>query len=337
MFDSKNIRRYWKFFAGKVRGFLLSSQCKESLLFLFFVFVAFAFWLLQILDGTYQTEFRVPLRLKNVPKEVVLTSDFPDNVRVRVEDRGTVLLNYMIGRSFFPVTFDFREYMDAGAHVRISSAELQRRISAQLNVSTKLLSVRPDTLNFVYTRGKARKIPVRLDATVNAGQQYYVSAIHLNPDSVTVYAPEEMLDTLSAAITHKVNIDNVSDSTSMRVQLRSVPGAKFIPSYSDVHVFVDMYSEKTVEVPVTGINFPAGKVLRTFPSKVKVTFQVGLKSFREVHANDFFIGVTYEDVLQAKDDKLRLNVKSSPEMVNHIRITPASVDYLIEQQSVSDE
>lgn len=57
--------------------------------------------MLQTLDESYQTEFKVPVRLKNVPKEVVLTSDFPDDVRIRVEDRGTVLLNYMLGRTFF--------------------------------------------------------------------------------------------------------------------------------------------------------------------------------------------------------------------------------------------
>lgn len=43
---------------------------------LVFVLVSFCFWMLQTLDESYQTEFKVPLRLKNVPKEVVLTSDF---------------------------------------------------------------------------------------------------------------------------------------------------------------------------------------------------------------------------------------------------------------------
>ena len=92
----------------------------------------------------------------------MITSDLPEEVRVQVEDRGTVLLNYMLGRTFFPVTFDFSDYMEAGTHVRISTSELSKRISAQLNVSTKLLSIRPDTLDFIYTKGKARKLPVRL-------------------------------------------------------------------------------------------------------------------------------------------------------------------------------
>ena len=100
MFDVKNIKRYYRLGLRKIRTFLLSDKCRECLVFLFFVLVSFCFWMLQTLDESYQTEFKVPLRLKNVPKEVVLTSDFPSEVRIRVEDRGTVLLNYMLVELF---------------------------------------------------------------------------------------------------------------------------------------------------------------------------------------------------------------------------------------------
>lgn len=76
MFDVKNIKRYYRLGLRKIRTFLLSDKCRECLVFLFFVLVSFCFWMLQTLDESYQTEFKVPLRLKNVPKEVVLTSDF---------------------------------------------------------------------------------------------------------------------------------------------------------------------------------------------------------------------------------------------------------------------
>lgn len=49
-----------------------------------------------------------------------------------------------------------------------------------------------------------------------------------------------------------------------------------MPASIEMMLPVDIYTEKTVEVPLHGINFPADKVLRAFPSKVQVTFQVGL-------------------------------------------------------------
>ena len=243
----------------------------------------------------------------------------------------------MLGRTFFPISFDFNDYKDVGTHVCISSAELTKKVAAQLNVSTKVLSIRPDTLDFIYTQAKAKKVPVRLVGTVQAARQYYISRISFSPDSVMAYAPQEILDTLKAAYTEKLYWENVSDTLKKRVSMGKLKGVKFIPAYNDLSVYVDMYSEKTVDVPVVGINFPAGKVLRTFPSKVQVTFQVGLRHFKDVSSDDFFIGVTYEDVLKSKGDKLPLVVKGAPDFVSHVRVNPSSVDFLIEQQTIEED
>ena len=91
MFDVKNIKRYYRLGLRKIRTFLLSDKCRECLVFLFFVLVSFCFWMLQTLDESYQTEFKVPLRLKNVPKEVVLTSDF---VKFVVEITESLFFNF---------------------------------------------------------------------------------------------------------------------------------------------------------------------------------------------------------------------------------------------------
>ena len=80
------------------------------------------------------------------------------------------------------------------------------------------------------------------------------------------------------------------------------------------------------------VTSPTFAIVRTFPSKVRVTFQVGLKNFKLVSEDDFFIGVSYEELVKNKSDKIELSVKKSPDFVNHIRIVPAAVDYLIEQQ-----
>ena len=110
---------------------------------------------MQTMNDLYQAEFKMPVRLRNVPKEVVLTSELPDEIRVRVEDRGTVLLNYMLGRTFFPVSFDFEEYRDRGDHVHISSAEIFKKVATQLNTSTSFcLSVPIRWKSFIRKQGQ---------------------------------------------------------------------------------------------------------------------------------------------------------------------------------------
>ena len=332
MFDRQNIRVRYLRTLEKIRSFLLSKKSREFLIFLFFVFVSFSFWLLQVLNDDYETELSVPLRMKNVPENVVLTSEFPKELKIGVKDRGTVLVNYLLGQTLYPVTLDFAEYADKGSQVRIPSVALNKRIASQLNQSTKLFTVKPDTLELIYTRGQGKKVPVKLQGEVKSERQFYISNIVYSPDSVMVYAPKDILDTITSAYTEVLYVEQISDTTRHRIGLMPVKGAKFIPSYNDVTFYVDMYSEKTVEVPVQGVNFPGNKVLRTFPSKVHVTFQIGLTQFKSVTADDFEVVVDYQKLREEKGDKCKPVLMQSPLNVNHVRISPQEIDYIIEQK-----
>ena len=317
MFERRNIKYIYLKLSRKIKDFLLSDKSREFLIFLFFFFIAGGFWLLQTLNNDYEAEFSIPVRLKGVPNHVVLTSEPPSELRIKVKDKGTVLLNYMLGKSFFPVNIDFSESKVPDNHVKIYASELEKKIAGQLNVSTRLLSV----------------VPVKLEGKVVAGRQYYISDTIYSPDSVLVYAPVAILDTITAAYTQKVNFENVMDTLKQRIALAGVKGAKFVPGAIDLTLPVDIYTEKTVEVLLRGINFPADKVLRAFPSKVQVTFQVGLSRFREVNASDFVVNVSYEELLKLGTDKYTVKLKSLPRGVSHVRIHPEQVDFLIEQLS----
>ena len=335
LFGKKNIKDILRNTKDKVRDFLLTEKCREFLIFLFFVAISFGFWMLQTLDGNFETEFTIPLRLKDVPKDVVITSDLQDEVRVKVEDRGTVLLNYMLGRSFLPISINFSDYENSSSRVVLPYEDLRKRVSSQLNSTTKLLSVYPDSIGFVYSQVKFKKVPVSGSGKITSGIQYYISDIKLSPDSVIVYAPAEVLKTVQTAYTMPLDCEDLTENTSLRTSLKKIDGTKYDPSFCDVSVSVDMYSEKTVEVPVVGIGFPANKTLRTFPSKVKVTFKVGLSGYSSVNADDFFIGVKYSDLLKTSKDNIDLVVTTTNPNVSNIRVVPSSVDYLIEESVIS--
>ena len=292
MFDRRNIRRIYLNITGKTKDFLLSDKSREFLIFLFFFLIAGGFWLLQTLNNDYEAEFSIPVRMKDLPNNVVLTSEPPSELRVRVKDKGTVLLNYMLGKSFFPVNLVFLDYKGKDNHVKIYASDFEKKILSQLNVSSKILSIKPDTLEYIYSEGKSKLVPVRFQGKVTAGLQYYVSDTICKPDSVLVYAPEGILDTITTAYTQNITLENISDTTRRRILLTSERGVKFVPASVEMTFPVDIYTEKTVEVPLHGVNFPADKVLRTFPSKVQITFQVGLKRFRSIKASDFIINIS---------------------------------------------
>ena len=69
----------------------------------------------------------------------------------------------------------------------------------------------------------------------------------------------KILDTITTAYTQKINLENISDTTRQRISLAPLRGVKFVPSSVEATFPVDIYTEKTVEVPLHGINFPADK------------------------------------------------------------------------------
>lgn len=331
MIDRTKIRRVYLKTMKQIKDFLLSKKSREFFIFMFFFFIAGGYWLLQTLNNDYETEFSIPVRLKGVPNDVVITSEPVSELRVRVKDKGTVLLNYMLGKNFYPVILDFTEYKSGDSHVYVSSADFRKKVSGQLNASTHLISLKPDTLDYIYSRGSSKKVPVRLRGNVSAGRQYYLSDTLFTPDSVLVYAPATVLDTITAAYTGNLNLEDISDTLKQRVVLFSGRGVKYVPSSVQMMLPVDIYTEKTVEVPLRGVNFPADKVLRAFPSKVKVTFQIGLGRFRQVNADDFHIWVSYQELLKLGSDKYTIRLRNVPDGVSHVRFNPEQVDFLIEQ------
>ena len=305
------LERYWR----QIRYFLLNPKSKEFLVFLFFFFVSATFWVLQALNDTFDLEVTAPVQLRGVPK----------NVMVTIRNRGTSLIHYFRHRELPPVGLDFNRYDNGSvsARVQIPSSDVQRAVQNQLGDS-KVQSIRPDTLEFYYNRGLYHRLPVRTTGTISASPQNYLVGISYEPDSVDVYAPSS------------VELTDLTRSVSQDIMLNAKPGVKYVPSSVRFTAEVDYYTEKTVEVPIIGLNFPADKQLRTFPSKAKITFRIGAASFKRITQDSFVLAITYEELLDGLE-KYRLHLKSIPEGVSNIRIIPAEVDYLIEQVEGVDE
>ena len=108
---------------------------------------------MQTLNNDYEADFSIPVKLKGIPNDVVITSEPASEIRVRVKDKGTVLLNYMLGKSFYPVQLNFEDYNSKDNVVKVAASEYEKSVVSQLNASTRLLSMNPDTLEYIYSTG----------------------------------------------------------------------------------------------------------------------------------------------------------------------------------------
>ena len=313
---------------------LLREKGRDMLVFAFFLVVSTGFWLLQKLDDTFEADIHVPLELVNVPQGIIITTPLPEEVTITVQDRGTNLFNYMrSSEGIAPIRLDFSLYDNASmaGKASIAATDVQRAFLQQMNSSLTVLRMHPDKFEFHYNRGISRKVPVRYVGTVSTQRQNYLQSISLQPDSVTVFAPLTILDTLKYAYTDRKDIVELDKSVKAELYFPKIAGVKVVPEKVQLTAHVDYYTEQTLKVPVVGLNFPADVTLKTFPAEVTVKYRVGAANARSVTADSFVLASTYEELLNNSSGKLRLQLKSMPEGVSNVRIYPAEVDYLLEQ------
>ena len=312
-----------------VRNFLFSGLNKEFLIFLFFLALSGAFWLLMTLNETMEREFKIPMRLSGVPRNAVITGELPDTVRVTVRDKGFTLVTY----DFRPLVFRFSNYADEdeGKGV-IPLTDVQKQVLSQMYGSSKLLQVKPGAFDFYFTYGTSKKVPVVFRGKITTSKSYYLAHTEFYPSIVTVYANKQQLDKLQTVEIEPFNYRNLQDTIRQAVKIRKIRGVKIVPPTVRLSVYPDVLTEEAIEVPITAINMPPGMVLRTFPSKVTVRFTIGASLFRTIKPSLFKVVVDYEELAANPSDKCTLQLRSVPRSVSKASLEIDRVDYLLEQQ-----
>lgn len=314
-----------------MRNFLLSKTNREFLIFLFFLALSGAFWLMMRLNETYEDEVRIIVRYTNVKKNAVLTSGETDTLRVTISDKGFNILSYVYGQAHRPIEIDFADYAQADGTGTVSSGDIKKIITSDLLASAKIISVKPDKLVFYYNNGESKRVPVHFKGSATTHQLYFLSGKHISPDSVTIYASRQKLDSIKAVYTEEHHYSDLNDTLIVTTMLAPIRGVKTVPDRVTMTFVTDVLSEVRInDIPIMGINMPEDKVLRTFPAKTGVNFVTGMKQYQNLSAKDFRVVADYNQFSQDPSQKCSIYIADMPDGISNARLDVTQVDYLIE-------
>lgn len=320
-----------------VRNFLFSKANREFLIFLFFVGLSGVFWLFMTLNETYEREFAIPVQVVGIPKNVVLTSEEVDTVRMTIRDKGFTIATYEYGDLLPKILVDFKTHTHTTGTGIITAQELQKLVYHHLASGSKIISAKPDRLEFSYNYGAKKLVPVRWSGRVIPEELYFISHVEYSPDSVTIYASEEKLDSITTVYTEPLNYVSFRDTLSIDCRLKKIKDVKMVPDQVNVSFFTDVLTEERIEgIPIKGINLPEGKVLRTFPAKVAITFVTGVSLYRNLRPEDFTVVADYKELKAHPSEKCRLYLRNVPQGISRARLETTTVDYLIEEQTTTE-
>ena len=316
----------------RIRRFLFGWANREFLIFLFFLLVAGIFWMLTTLNESFEQELKVPVRIVNVPGNVVITSGESDTLRYTVRDRGLSLITYLYSKEQKPVEIDFRRYANSDGKGYVPTADLLRLLDKRLPASAKAIAVKPESQVFYYNNGEKKTVPVVLNANVETDMLYYIADTAFSAREVTIYATQEKLDSIHAVYTEPIRQKGLQDSLAVTTRLRPITGVKMVPASIDVTFHTDQLTEVRIPgVEVRGVNLPPGKVLRTFPSKMDVIVVTGIRNSRLLTAEDFEIVADYNQFQSDSASQCDVFIRRQPASIKRIQPERQQVDYLIEE------
>ncbi len=316
-----------------IRDFLFSKTNREFLIFLLFLLLSGIFWLMMTFNETYEKEIVLPVRYVNVPQSAVLTSGESDSIHVSISDKGFSLFAFIYSRDSHTIDIDFTKYALPDGIGSVPAIDLQHMIEQLLPTSAKITSLKTEKLVFYYNNGEKKKVPVRWRGHLKTDPHYFIAKTLIEPDSVTIFASREKLDSIHYVYTRELNYSDIHDTLIVTSELQRMQGVKIVPNKVKINIQTDVLTEEIIDsIPVVGINMPKGKVLRTFPSRVSVKIVTGMKNYKAIMPSDILVVADYEQFKDETSDKCTLQVKKVPEGVSRATLNVKQVDYLIEEQ-----
>ena len=320
----------------QTKAFFHGEQWKEALVFFFFLLLAFGFWLLQSLQQEYEITLTFPIKYKELPADIAFNEEIPQQVIAKVKDKGSVLLNYTLGRTLQPIEVKLNSEEKQGT-LHVSKKQIENNIQKQLLSTTALIEFDPQQIAAPFSQRKHKALPVKFDGDIQFITGFQLAGeIQIKPNTVDAYASAVVLDTLQEVLTQFIEVKKGNKTLQRTVALRSIPGVNLVPTTVTVTLPIEEYTEKSLTLPIICKGVPHHYKVRLFPSEVTVTCSVPLSRFKALSESQFEITINYNELEQNASGTCLVQLTRKPEWVHTPTLLPTQVEFLLEHNEHYD-
>jgi hypothetical protein len=298
--------------------------------FLIFLVISTAAWFLVKLSENYVTQTTFRLQMEEVQADKWISSD-EQSVKMSLNIDGFHTLRYKMIRDRV-VTIPLNEVsyrLENGNTYSFSSQYVAEKVAEKLNINASDITMNDAKIYFTLDALKSKVVPVVLQSNVTTARQYDIYGIPtLDPSSVTVYGPQEVIDTIKTVRTEPLVMNNVSQNFNATLPL-DLLGGRIHSNVKEVkaEVQVEKFTEMDVEVP---IKMTDSLKMRFFPETMTVKCLVAMRDYASITPENFAVAVDKQQ-LKAMQPLLDVRLASWPPTVQILSTRPDKVEYLIVQ------
>lgn len=299
---------------------------REVLIYLLFVVLAAVIWYGRALRAPHETTVPVQVQYVGIPRQVITNEPLPETIKVTLRDAGMRLRAYH--QNPLQITVDLTgRFTSKSGELRVSSDLLRTAVQRQLQGTTALQKIAPEQIHTTYYTQQSKKLPIHLRHRIRCASGFQLSGEPvMEQTSVVAYGANTALDSLTHIQSQVLQLSDLSDSATCKVQLITPPAVRLSQQTISVRVPVERYSERIANLSLRVEGVPEGRTLHLFPQQVRVTMHVSVSHWSQVDDKDIEAVCHYADSLEL----LPVELKTSNPYVSNLRATPDVVEYIVE-------
>ncbi len=309
---------------------------KKLITFFMCILLAMFFWLLMNLSKDYTITVSFPARYTHLPQDKVLANRLPEHIDMEITARGFNLLFYKLKNNVNEVAIDLKDakpLISKNHYYLLTNSRLDK-IKAQISSTIRIVRILPDTIFLNYNKKISKRVPVKSNCSFGFDNQFQlVDTVTLLPSMVEVSGAADLIDEISEVETESLVLKNINKSQTVNVAVlknKELELVEIKPSKIQLRINVQKYTEASIDLPIEVENLPAGYVLKTFPDKVQVKYNVAFNDYDKINASLFKAVVDYSKIDPASDHAKVVLVKY-PSIARAMKINPEKVEYIIKK------
>lgn len=164
--------------------------------------IATMLWMAVASEPEMATIFRVPVQFEKAPRDLEISSDFVNSVRLELSGAKGRLADYAAKPN--PVVLDFSSVKTAGER----TFNIDRR-SVHLPRGVELLNAVPAELRFVFENREQRAVPVQIEWSGRPPNGAHVTRAMIDPPELVVIGPKSRVNLVQSVTTDPIDLTNV--------------------------------------------------------------------------------------------------------------------------------
>ncbi|MBQ2907110.1 MAG: hypothetical protein IJE47_05020 [Bacteroidales bacterium] len=296
---------------------------------LLFVTIAALLWLIIKLSANYTVTESLTMNFKDAPANLIITND-TQKINVTLSSRGFDLLHYYLKPvSRRKVDISLEEvplHKDSESTYSFGSSYAKEKIANLLTIEPGKISFDENKIMLNMEQLDSVRVKVVPDLDMSYEKQYNRHGkIGITPDSVTIYGPKNIIESIDNVYTENLVLKNINSNVNVDVPLRLEEMTNADTKNVNIKINVEKFTEAVTNVK---ISHDYHKQLRLFPDKVKIKYIVYLSEYNIINENSFVVRIDTADI-SPENNFLPIYLADYPNNTKIINIEPKEVEYII--------